>query len=546
MSDQFDELEQFGRENLDPLPQDQRPIIYVPGGGVSIRDTARCIYECAANQGTLYYHNGSIVRLIHSHHGAGMEMQVLKPAAARSEFEKYGRLMSKGEKKDRDATLSESDAKALLESDVAAESLPKLKAVLDTPLPILRDGKVEVLVPGYNEREQYFVTGGAIREPDSLEDAVTIIKSLLLDFNFETESDESRAIAFMLTPALKLGGFITGSTPFDVIEANESQTGKGYLANLRTSLYGQSPISISQQKGGVGSLDERLASSLLKGKPFILIDNYRGELNSQNLESLITNKGLFSVRVPHFGEQYIDGTVFFIAVTSNGMNTTEDLANRSSFIRLVKVPDQEFAAVNDQSIDEFVASKRPLYLGAITKVIRHWVEQGMPRTAEKRHSFHSWAQPLDWIVQNIFELPPLIDGNQEAQERMQNPGLTFARLLAIEIEKANGLGIPYKAAELAEICVQNGVEIPGVGQKQGFDPLAEHFKRIGTLLGTAFGTANELTVAPYRITRQVERTKNFSANPQENKTYVFTKPESAQPEEPKAEPGDRVPSNQRE
>jgi hypothetical protein len=56
---------------------------------------------------------------------------------------------------------------------------------------------------------------------------VALIEQILVDFSFQTDSDISRAIACLLTPALNLGGFIKGGIPVHIIEANESQTGKG-------------------------------------------------------------------------------------------------------------------------------------------------------------------------------------------------------------------------------------------------------------------------------------------------------------------------------
>jgi hypothetical protein len=55
--------------------------------------------------------------------------------------------------------------------------------------------------------------------------------------------------------------------------------------------------------------------------------------------------------------------------------------------------------------------------------IKEWFYGGRPRSSELRHG----CQTLDWIVQNFFKEAPLMEGHQGAQERVNNPGLTFVR-----------------------------------------------------------------------------------------------------------------------
>lgn len=523
MNPQIKNLETFAATNLNIQPQNELPKIYVPGNGVPIRDSARSIFQHAAERKELFNFQGNVCKIVNSPGFSGKEIQLLKPSSARSEFEKYGALVKKTKGEDQPTILSENDAKAILDSDISIEVLPGLKAVLDYPIPVLRQTSFAVLTVGYNPVERYFVTGGSLQEPETVDKAVVTIKKLFKDFDFQTDSDHSRAIAFMLTPAMKLGGFLSGSTPLDIIEANESQTGKGYLANLRATLYGQPAITISQQKGGVGSLDERLGSSLLRGKPFIILDNLRGKLDSQTLESFLTNQGYFSIRTPYKGEQYISGDAYFIALTSNGIETTEDLANRSSFIRLLKDKDREFTRVNGQSISEAVASNRPLHLGAITRIIREWVESGMPTTPEKRHPFHQWAQPLDWIVQNYFELPPLLEGNEAAQERVQNPSLVFVRQLSILVEKDNMVNKPLKAKDLAELCTSSGVSIPGLEGKMDLAHEKQQFQRIGQIMVTAFANKTELTIEGFRIVKKQQKTEGTDGQTWPSQIYTFSK-----------------------
>src|SRR5690606_22583817 len=111
------------------------------------------------------------------------------------------------------------------------------------------------------------------------------LAELIAEFAFVTPSDRSRAIAAIIAPALKAGGILRGHYPFTIVEADDSQTGKGYLCDLIFAIYGETPGIVGERKGGVGSLDESLAQKLVEGRPFILLDNLRDKIDSAYLEA---------------------------------------------------------------------------------------------------------------------------------------------------------------------------------------------------------------------------------------------------------------------
>jgi hypothetical protein len=525
MSTQIEALQQFAATTLNLPEAETKPLVKLPGNGIQIRDTARSLYGLAASQGGLYYSNGSVVKLNQRDATSSSELITLSPAAAMSEFEKYARFekAAKGIKTDGSETvLVEAMAKALLACDVAKDQLPNVKGLLNRPLPILHEGSIEVLHDGYNAKTGLLVAGGQLVEPDTVEQAVEMIEAILADFTFQTDADISRAIACFLTPALRIGGFIQGDTPIHIIEAEESQTGKGFFLKLRDLLYGEKSILIARQKGGVGSVDESFGKALLTGRPFIQFDNVRDKLSSEVLEAFLTNPATLLVRVPYSDSRPVDGSLRFVSITSNGLETTEDLANRASFIRLQKEKDRTFSMVNSLSIEELVQGTQGHLMGAITKIIRHFHEAGMPRTTENRHERKEWAQKLDWIVQNIFGLAPLMDNHQEVQKRSRTPDLSFVRAVAIQVEKLNLLGHSLKAQQIANLCETGAIEIPGLNKKSdnGYSDIQEA-QRVGGLMGSAFGMNNEITVDSYRITRESRIALTGAGNSYTGRQYEF-------------------------
>src|SRR5207302_289689 len=92
---------------------------------------------------------------------------------------------------------------------------------------------------GYNADLELYVRGEEPKLVGFEEATAAIIDTLLGEFWFESRSDEARAVASLLTPALKSGGFISGRVPVAATEADQSQAGKTYRDELRAAVYGE-------------------------------------------------------------------------------------------------------------------------------------------------------------------------------------------------------------------------------------------------------------------------------------------------------------------
>ena len=252
------------------------------------------------------------------------------PEGFRSRIESYGKkTMSYCTIKEQLALKSKlctgEDAKALLSSKQMTDHLPNIRAVLDCA--VLSE-KLNILDAGYHsENGGLLITKGNRPVDVNINQAVDSLLNLFIDFEFVNDGDRSRAIAMLLTPALKMGGFINAPCPADISEADESQSGKTYRLKLNTAIYNDAPIIVALKKGGVGSIDESIATALATGRPFILLDNFRGMFDSTFLEAVITTPEAVPVRLPQRVEQIIDARIVTFQLSSNGVNTTKDMAN---------------------------------------------------------------------------------------------------------------------------------------------------------------------------------------------------------------------------
>ncbi|HEV2692205.1 MAG TPA: hypothetical protein VG347_04860 [Verrucomicrobiae bacterium] len=479
------------------------PNLILPSDDVTISECASKLFGYIAPNMRLFVRGGAVMRLVTREDGL-LALEVLNPNAARSLIEKFCRPFAWRSGANRERVLkpticSHDHAQALLNSEEAFKILPHVSGLLNCPV-LTNIGKELVVVGrGYDESTKLLITGGENVPEVPLENAVVDLLSLVDEFDFQTTSDKSRAVASFITPALKSGGFLKRPVPADVAEADASQSGKTFRQKLTVAMYNERLSLISNRTGGVGSVDESLNQALVSGKPFIQYDNFRGKLDTAHLEAFMTAEGSFSCRVPYRGEIYVQPDKFFIFLSSNGVDTTRDFANRSNIIRIKKKPPGfAYTQFEEGDLLDRVQHWQSYYLGCVFSVIRQWHRQGMQRTGETRHDFREWVQVVDWIVQNIFKLAPVMDGHQNAQERVSNPQMVWLRQLVLTIHNTGETGRQLTATDLQRICESADIAIPGLRSE------ADELKAsrvIGTIMGKLFGTRNELDFEGFAVVR---------------------------------------------
>jgi hypothetical protein len=478
------------------------PVIYLPGDLTTIRESAAALMDVLAKTGSVFRYMESVVTLA-SKQDQGDVLEILAKERLPSFAEQHARFRRKewvnggASVRDLPRAFSSRHAGAILSCKEALNELPRISRLCSFP-PISADGKV--LSVGYHNEHELLVTSkGEIPEMTTA-DAVQLLMELLGDWKWSSPADQSRAIAAILAPMLRLGLFLEKSMvmPIFMVEANHSQSGKGMLVKLIGSIYNEPVRLISQRKGGVGSLDEEFNQALLEGRPLISVDNLRGRINSATLESFVTADGKFNIRALRT-EGKVDSRGYVIYGTSNAFETTQDLANRLCAIRILRQDDgYRWRLWQEGGIIEHVKANQPLYLGAVTAVLRSWILDGMP-SLDCPHSQRDWASGMNWIVQRIFGLPPLTEGHEALLQRVRNPVLGFLRELAIRL---HGDERSLRVAEMISEARANGIEVPGL--KSGGSPKAEQL-HLGASIARLFGDQNILEVEGYTIERSVAR-----------------------------------------
>lgn len=501
----------------------ERPKVLLQSDSMEINDSATQLFGIIAPTETIFRRGENLVSVDCDEMGCANFSEVNSDKFM-SLAEEYANLhiicqnpYGVHEKKRR---MSRLNATALLNCRRGTKLLPKINSAV--PFPILTaDGRVHE--GGYDKKTRIYVTSPKIKIEDmTVEEAAHCILNLFRDWDFETEADKSRVIAALFAPMMRLGIFVAQEIPFPIfcIKADKSLTGKGTLMQLFARIFGsRSAMATQPQKRAVGSFDESLSSSLMLGEPFILMDNLRDEINSTMLESFVTANGPFRVRTAYDPGQIVDSRYYILYATSNGMHSTEDLANRMCAIRIKKQPENySWHQWPEGKLLDHAKANRGKYLGAILTVLREWISKGSP-SIRCDHDFRDWADASNWIVQKIFHLPDLMDGHKEFKERLSLPGLDFLNAISLHLGQNE---MSFSASEFAEWALEAEIPIQGCPEHND-DPVAIR-KHLGSLLAACFKEANPIKVEGHWIERKEVSVPRNDANKgyKPQKKYFFS------------------------
>lgn len=443
-----------------------------------------------------------------------MILRPVKPAALCGQAESVANLRKKTTKGLTHAVMSESQARQLIQNSELLKTVPGILSISDSPVLVEVAGGIEV-VTGYHEASKVYAQGTMPVEM-ALNEAVPLIFDLLGDFKFTSKADKSRAVASLLSPSLLQGGLVDARTPMFVVEGKFPGAGKGTLENLKAAIYNGKFANITRKKGGVGSFDESLGSALDSGNTFILFDNFRGKLDSQFLESILTEP-IVQVRLPYRGSRDINVTRKIFSLTSNGVELTTDLGRRVMIVCLEKQPGGYIYKHDD--IVAHVKANQPRYLGAIFAIIKYWHDQGANTSKVSFPSFTPWTKAVDYIITEILFMPSILDGNQDTVERMANPALSWLREVALHIIGKRIFGELSATGICAEI---NGImPVPGLNGDETInsETTTKAATATGLLLKKAFRDSDVIQIDGM----QVERIIRWDASYNELKQYRFTR-----------------------
>jgi len=181
--------------------------------------------------------------------------------------------------------------------------IPPLKGIVEAPT-FGPDGSL-LTAPGYHPSAQLwfhcepgFAVPPVSQTPSA--DEVRAARDLLLDellrdFPFVDEASRAHALAAMLLPFVR--DLVDGLTPLHVVEAPTPGTGKGLLVEVICIPATGRGAEVMAEGRDDDEWRKRITAALVKGSPFILIDNVSRRLDSGALAAALTATPAWTDRI---------------------------------------------------------------------------------------------------------------------------------------------------------------------------------------------------------------------------------------------------------
>ncbi len=291
----------------------------------------------------------------------------------------------------------------LLDSPQFKECLPRIRRILDVPIPIYTGGRLEMVQPGYNQRLQTFCRADvASIEPLALEESKAVLNELLEGFCFVNNLSRSLAVARLLTPMCRSLMGWSARTPLWAFEANRPRAGKDYLAGCCGMLYGGRANEDAPLDRDSSETKKRIMAALQSGRRFMHFANTSGDIHNDVFEQAVTAKTI-SGRLLGGNDAASDLTLpneLEFSVSGNtGFSFTEDFALRCRRISLAFFEEDANARTFlKPDLHGWVRENRARVLGALAGLIWEWDRQGRPPGPTPFTSFPEWARVVGGIL----------------------------------------------------------------------------------------------------------------------------------------------------
>jgi putative DNA primase/helicase len=343
----------------------------------------------------------------------------------------------------------------------AADSVPALKRFAD--IPIFTEAGNLLETSGYNVESKVYLSIPTNYDPElPLEESWGLVDDLLADFPFESPSDKTAAVAFVLTAVVR--DLIQGPTPLFRFEAPAPGTGKSLLCEVLCEIVTPFPqeYDLSDQPEEVRKL---LTTALTTSPAVIRFDNVK-KLDLPPLMRALTAH-TWGDRILGENREIKVPVRSLFAATLNNPDLTPEIFRRTVRIRLdAKLPNPETrpaTSFRHHPLVEYVRQNRGILVSAFVAIAKAGVGQ-TAANLPAMGSYEGWISALA----PILEISSYTDflGNRE-EDRESSSGYSnegIEQLVTLWFEQYGNY--PVKTSQLLEIA-QSIPALPGYRTKDG-------------------------------------------------------------------------------
>ena len=304
-------------------------------------------------------------------------------------------------------SMSEADARITLVSGVFTDALPRIRRVLDVPVPHFSDdGKIIYPNPGYDERFGTWLNPHAPKlktmgHSEAIRWLLDDLFGLPEQGGFWWHDEQARvhALARFITPFCR-GLMGWKRTPLWIFDGNREGCGKDTCADLTHVAYtGRSIVCAPLSKECDDEMRKRITSALMAGSRFFHLANMKGHVRYASLEAATDNSGVWEDRRLGVSETITLPNETEFSFSANNATWEPDIERRCRRIRL------RFTAEEINShryrypdIKGWVRQHRAELLSAVAALVNEWVRQGCPPGPSPFTSFPEWGQVVGGIL----------------------------------------------------------------------------------------------------------------------------------------------------
>lgn len=280
----------------------------------------------------------------------------------------------------------------LVKAYLGTKDWPGVPRIIQTArAPIVRPDWSVRWEPGYDEETGCWVTTGVSYDPIMLG---LDLRTVFGQFALARPEFVADLLAAALTPYLTTA--IDAPYPGLLIAARAAGSGKTYLAQLVGLLGGCGALPEVTGWKGPDHMSNAITSAVKSDDRLVIFDNIKGEIDSPELEAVITGRGIKERRF-HTQEnmRLRSNTSWFM--TANGAAASIDMVRRCITVLLDK---EENPALWDGAVIPWAMEYEAALVTKMVGMIEDWRNAGAPPGSLRYPGFERWSVAVSGILEH--------------------------------------------------------------------------------------------------------------------------------------------------
>jgi hypothetical protein len=229
---------------------------------------------------------------------------------------------------------------------------------------------------------------------DEVDGALDILGDLLHDFPFAEESDRANALAFALTPLVRM--MISGRCPMFLFTGPNRGMGKTLIPQLIVTIH-EGMCSMSAWPTREEEVEKRITAMMAEGRSFLFFDNADKGIKSPSLSAAVTSP-YWTGRILGTSNNAKSPNEATWVFTGRNPGMSDETARR--IVRVQLSASKKRTTYRIHNIEKWVQRNRAELFRALVVLVAHWLQEGCPKPSTRpREGFREWSEVVGGILE---------------------------------------------------------------------------------------------------------------------------------------------------